>query len=120
MSIRRADGAQAADGGAAEAGVDLAHLSLQLGSPRPPRGRQQINAGGGGGGAKGTGGGNGGIGGVTGGTGGGGRRGEGLSPRGEAKPETSSLRSMSDTRKVKFRKLLDEQVPPKHLPDIVF
>ena len=32
------------------------------------------------------------------------------SPRGAARQETSSLRSMSDTRKAKFRKLLDEQV----------
>lgn len=86
----------------ADAGMDLAHLSLQPGSPWGlPRGRQQTDAGGGGG--RGTGGG-------ARGTSGGGRRGEGASPTGELKPETSSLRSMSDTRKAKFRKLLDEQV----------
>jgi len=38
------------------------------------------------------------------------------SPRADARPETSSLRSMSDTRKAKFRKLLDEQVPPAGRP----
>ncbi len=38
------------------------------------------------------------------------------SPRADARPETSSLRSMSDTRKAKFRKLLDEQVPPAARP----
>ena len=86
----------------ADAGMDLAHLSLQPGSPWGlPRGRQQTDAGGGGGG---------GTGGGARGTGGGGRREEGASPTGELRPETSSLRSMSDTRKAKFRKLLDEQV----------
>ncbi|KAK9832713.1 hypothetical protein WJX81_003081 [Elliptochloris bilobata] len=74
------------DGGA-RAGADLAHLSLHA------RGRDG--------------------GGEDGGAGGSGRGGRGeprASPRGEAHPETSSLRSMSDTRKAKFRKLLDEQV----------
>lgn len=77
------------------AGADLAHISTQ------PRGD------GGGGDDAGSSG-----------TGRGPRAEPKASPRGGARQETSSLRSMSDTRKAKFRKLLDEQVRGfiRHLP----